>query len=245
MTQMIRTVIVDDEKASRASLKHFLQVYCDNCEVVGSAESTETARPLIKELQPELVFLDIMMPPSDGFTLLKLLEPVNFEVVFTSAHNEFGIQAVKASAIDYLLKPIRISELQACMRKAQEKITQKANLNQMPTGKIAFPTTNSFVFLTPKEIIRAEVHDGRKTIVYLIDGSAHIVAKGITELEEMLQNFQFFRAHRAYLVNIKEISKYIPDKTGGFVIMTDGKNVPIAARKKQEFLMVVNKQIIG
>lgn len=235
---MIRAVIVDDEKSCRESLKYLLDEYCDNVEVVGLADSVDAGRDLILSKNPDLVFLDILMPREDGFQLFQKLPEINFEVIFTTAYETYALEALRHEALDYLLKPIDIEELKESVSKVTPKAS--AGISQLSShkmsGKIVLNSRDSIVFLEATEIIRLESEGGSRTIFYLKNNREILLPKSIGDFEAQLEGYGFFRSHRAHIINLKEMNEYFPDKSGGLVIMSDGKAVPVAARRKDEFI---------
>jgi two-component system, LytTR family, response regulator len=239
---VIRTVIIDDEKSCRESLRYLLQEYCDDVEVVGLADSVDNGCNLILSKKPDLVFLDILMPREDGFKLFQKLPEIDFEVIFTTAYDTYALEALRHEALDYLLKPIDIEELKESVAKVSPKassgIPQLAT--QKLTGKIVLNSRDSIVFLEASEIIRLESEGGSRTIFYLKNNREMLLPKSIGDFESQLEGFGFFRCHRAHIINLKEMTEYFPDKSGGLVLMSDGKAIPVAARRKEEFIEMLN-----
>ena len=235
---MIKALIVDDESAPRQALRDLIGRFCFDVEIVEMADSIESAYKAVMIHKPDVVFLDISMPPDDGFALLKKFINVPFEVVFTTAHNNYAIQAFKVSAVDYLLKPIDTDELIIAVEKVKHKLQKEVSApsSQQPSiGKIIIPTDKSYIFVDSDNLIRIEFSD-RKLYFFLKNGQKHAVNKSLTDYEKTLTGQGFFRTHRTHLINLREIKEYVPDKSGGCVIMTDGKLIPVSLRKKEELL---------
>lgn len=232
---MIKTLIVDDETSCREALKNLLARYTNDVEIIGSANNLEDAYNLITAKNPDLVFLDISMPPTDGFELLKKFNSFPAEVIFTTAYNQYALQAIKVSAIDYLMKPIDSDELIAAIEKVKKKL--QINRGRKGLEKILVPVERSIMFLSPSDIIRIEAGD-KKLIFVLKNGKSIEVSKNMSEYESALTSYGFFRIHRGHLVNVAEIKEYIPDRNGGFAIMNDGMHVPVASRRSDEFANV-------
>jgi two-component system LytT family response regulator len=232
---MIKTLIVDDETSCREALKNLIKRYTTEVEIIGSTNSIDSAYDIINEKNPDLVFLDVSMPPTDGFELLKKFKTFPAEVIFTTAFNQYALQAIKVSAIDYLMKPIDSDELVAAI----DKVKKKLQLSQGGKGfeKIMVPADRSIMFIAPKDIIRIEAND-KKLVFILKGGKTMDVYKNLTEYENTLAGYGFFRAHRAHLINVAEIKEYIPDRNGGFAIMNDNKHIPIASRRREEFMSI-------
>lgn len=241
----LTAIIVDDESKGRASLKKLCEKYCDNVTITGLADSVAGAKKLIERDDPHLVFLDIRMPTADGFSLLEAYEDVPFDVIFTTAYDQYAIKAFKFSAIDYLLKPINIQELQDAVERVRKKfenqqsapsnvVTLKENLSSGTFSKIALPTTEGYTFLKRDEIIRCEA-SGNYTIFYLKSGIKYVITKTLKHYEEMLTEYGFFRVHKSHLINLKYVEKFIRGKQG-YVEMVDGKMIEVSSRKREDLL---------
>ncbi len=242
----IKSIIVDDESKSRSNLKQLLAEYCPAVEVVAEADSATKALGLITEHQPDLLFLDIEMGELSGFDLLKLLNgKQSFELIFVTAFDNYGIQAVKACAIDYLLKPINIMELSNAVDKAIQQIGPKkknerlkelvANIDRKDEEqKIAVPLADKIEFIAIGKIIRLEA-EGNYTHFHLEDQKHHLVCKTLKEYQELLESHQFIRTHQSHLINFRKISAYVKTE-GGYIAMEDGSQVPISRQKREEVL---------
>lgn len=247
----IRSIVVDDETKSRSNLKQLLAEYCPSVEVVAEADSATTALTLIAQHKPDLLFLDIEMGELSGFDLLKLLNgQQTFELIFVTAFDKYGIQAVKACALDYLLKPINILELSSAVDKAIKQIGPKrknerlkelvANIDRRDDEqKIAVPLADKIEFITIGKIIRLEA-EGNYTHFYLTDNKHHMVCKTLKDYQELLEVHQFIRTHQSHLVNFRKISAYVKTE-GGYIAMEDGSQVPISRQKKDEVLFRIMK----
>ena len=242
----IKSIIVDDESKSRNNLKQLLLEYCPAVEVIAEADSAANALILIAEHQPDLLFLDIEMGELSGFDLLKLLNgKQTFELIFVTAYDNYGIQAVKACAIDYLLKPINILELSNAVDQAIKQIGPKrknerlkelvANIDRKDDEqKIAVPLADKIEFIAVSKIVRLEA-EGNYTHFYL-DGQKHyLVCKTLKEYQELLESHQFIRSHQSHLINYRKIAAYIKTD-GGYIAMEDGSRVPISRQKREEVL---------
>lgn len=247
----LKAILIDDELKSRNNLRQLLSEYCPNVEIIAEAGSAIAALKLIRELNPDLLFLDIEMGEVSGFDLLKLLNgQQNFEVIFVTAFDKYGIQAVKACAIDYLLKPINILELSNAVEKATIQINPKkenerlkelvANIDRGDAEqKIAIPLSDKIEFLTVNKIIRLEA-EGNYTHIYLDNKKQYLVCKTLKEYQELLENHNFIRTHQSHLINFRKISAYVKTE-GGYIAMEDGSQVPISRQKREEVLLRVMK----
>jgi two-component system LytT family response regulator len=234
----ITAIIVDDELHGRENLKVILETYCPEIEILGLADSVVNAMELVNLLKPDAVFLDINMPVLDGFDFLDEYEDRNFMVVFVSAHEEFGINAVKAGAVDYILKPISIKELKQTVKKLLSK-RNKTIKTETPaeSDKIVIPAAHGFNVLVIDDIIRLEA-DGCYTTVIMKDKKNTIVSRTLKDFEDTLPKDRFFRIHKSHLINLKHIKDY-SNISGSFVTMTDGSKIEISRRKAPDFYLKI------
>lgn len=246
---MLNTVIIEDEKKSREVLKNLIQSYCPNVNICGMAESVSTGVELIRSVKPDLVFLDIEMQSGSGFDLLERIGKVNFEVIFTTAYEQYALKAIKFSALDYLLKPIDIAELKTAVEKISmrndrqnenEKVSQLIrNFSNKQEPKITLSTSDGLVFVLVEDIVRCEAH-GAYTIFYFKNRKSIMVSKNLKEFQLLLEDHHFFRIHNSHLINLNEIEKY--KKTdGGSVVMSDGSNISISESRRQEFMNLIRE----
>lgn len=239
---MIKSVIIDNETKSRKTLRNFLQKYCKNVEVLGEADSVSSGIDLIKTEHPELVFLDIEMTDGTGFKLLESFDDIQFSVIFVTAYSAYAIKAFKISAIAYILKPINPQELIEAVEKYQKEtglkgIHHKLEVllgNQSSVKKIAFPTSEGIELVKLNQIVHCEADDNY-TSIFLVNDKRILVSKTIKEYDTMLSDFGFFRIHQSHLVNLDYISKFNKND-GGYVVLENGKKLPVSRRNKQEFL---------
>lgn len=250
---MLKSIIVDDEEKSAENLRILLQDFCQDVEVCACCGTVDAAIEAIRKHQPDVVFLDVQMKGETGFDLLEKMPKVNFEVVFTTAHAEYAIKAFKFSAIDYLLKPIDIAELQQSVEKVNKKLNNNMTerLQQLmrnlrdPSGenyKLALPTTDGLFFVKVSSIIYCEA-SSNYTEIYTDDGRKHVVSRTLKEYEDMLTDHGFYRIHNSYLINLSAVKKYIRGE-GGSVLMNNGRSLDVAKRKKEGFLArVANREI--
>lgn len=232
---MITAIIVDDEIPAQESLTKLLQRFCKNVEIIGIASSVDKAVELCLEKRPELLFLDIQMPTGSGFDILEKTTFIEKQVIFTTAYSNHAIEAIKANAIDYLLKPIEIQELV----KAVEKAIKNNQKNSQPTeerslDKIAIPTLDGTYFYNKSEIIRAEA-DSNYTELHLVTGKKIVSSKTLKEIEISLAKSSFIRVHKSHLININFIKKYIKGD-GGMLILNDDSMIPVSRSNKDELL---------
>jgi len=246
---MIRGIIVEDEKHSRETLRGMLDRYCRNVEIVAEADSYRGGLQVIREHQPEVVFLDIQMPDGSGFRMLEELEEVNFEIIFTTAFDQFAIKAIKYSALDYLLKPIDPEELVKAIKKVEAKISgQQVNQNiqvlldniksrDADPHKIVLSTSEKIPIIETDQILRCE-SDNYYTNFFLADGKKILISKTLKENEELLSDHNFIRPHKSHLVNVKYIKGFLRSD-GGYIEMTDGSRIPVSRRKREKIIEVI------
>jgi two-component system LytT family response regulator len=251
---MIKTIIVDDEYNAREFLEKLLnKSFPDKFLILAKCESVDDALKDIENYQPDLVFLDIQMPNKNGFELLKLVKSINFEVIFTTAHAEFAIDAIKASALDYLLKPINYIDLLESVKKFDSK-TNKAFqqeklrllLENIDNGvkefhKIAFPTETGFELIKTSSILYCEA-DSNYCHIKCIDGKKITLSKTLKYIEEMLPDTVFNRIHKSYLVNLNYVNRFHKNDDF-FVELSNGEKIPVSVRKKENFINAITKKI--
>lgn len=237
--EKLRALIIDDEKLSRENLKTLISEYCKNIDVISEANSVKTANSKILELEPDVLFLDINMPGQSGFDLLQSLPDKKFMVVFVTAHNEYGIQAVKVNAVDYLLKPIDINELKAAEKKLLQRrkdINEELQSHNNYEGykKIIVNHSHGFSIIDIKNIVRLEASRNYTKII-LNDETEIISSKNLKEFEDILNSKSFYRIHKSHLINLKYLKEY-SNLDGGTAIMSDNSRIIISRRRLQEFL---------
>lgn len=250
---MLHALIIDDEPRGSQSLQKMIQHHCKDIEVLGIAHSGEDGIKMIAEFKPDLIFLDVQMPYMNGFEMLEKMSVIDFDVIFTTAYDNYALKAFRFSAIDYLLKPIDIDELQQAVEKVRQKqgntkeggyrnIEQLIHSIKSQTfNKVALPTSEGIIFLNIADIIRLEA-DSNYTRFFTIKRSQIIVSKTLGEYEEMLAESHFFRVHNRHLVNLRHIERYMKGD-GGSVIMSDNSEVEVARRKKEEFLKRIEQMV--
>jgi two-component system LytT family response regulator len=244
--QLIRTVLIDDEIDSNRILRTLLENCCPQVEVVGVADGVGAATDLIRNIGPDLVFMDIEMNQGNAFDLLNRLQPVNFHVIFVTAFDNHAVRAFKYSAIDYLLKPVNIRELCAAVEKIAGKRVESNLLETMRNlvgnmhgaefgeRRMAFPTLDGLSFVVIREIIRVEAKGGY-TVFYLQDGSRITATGAMKEYENLLPEAIFFRIHHSHIINLNRIKSYQRGR-GGYVTMDDDSFIEVASRRRESFL---------
>ncbi len=251
MTKITKAVIIDDEKKSRQVLRDLLEKYCIDIAVVDEAAGCKEGVEIISELKPDLVFLDIQMPDGSGFNLLEEFEKPNFNVIFVTAFDQYAINAIKFSAIDYLLKPVNPQDLIKSVERYKDRtmagdinkrldvLMQNLGAGKSKPQKIVLSTAEGYHVVNPDDIIRCQ-SDSYYTNFHFIDGKRIIVSKTLKEYEELLSEFGFVRSHKSHLVNLKYIKSYMR-ADGGNIIMSDGTEVPVSRRKRDYIISIISQ----
>jgi two-component system LytT family response regulator len=242
-------IIIDDEKNSRDALQKKIMQYCAELSVISLCENGEEGISSIETLKPDLVFLDVEMPRMNGFTMLQQLENRDFELIFTTAYDHYAIQAIRFSALDYLVKPIEAEELVRAVKRATEKRqTPAANqrienllhnfLNEKNSpARFAIPSLEGLQFIEVADIIYLEAKSNY-TEIYMQNGPKLTVSKTLKEFDELLPSSFFIRIHHSHLINKNHIIKYLKGE-GGQVVMRNGATLDVARRKKEEFMKAI------
>lgn len=243
----MKTIIIDDEKKGREILQQLIITYCGELQIVGMAKNADEAYALIMQQKPDVIFLDIEMPNGDGFSLLERFDGISFQVIFTTAYDEYALKAIKHHALDYLLKPIDMEELKLAVSKlkkdnapvqARQKITEFLAAKKLDmSSRIALPVREGLIYLQVSDILRIE-SDGSYSTFFTSDGKKYMVSKNLGEYENMLPAKEFFRVHKSHLINMKKVKKYLRTD-GSFAEMEDGSLVEISRRKRDEFLTLM------
>lgn len=235
----INSLIIDDEVRSRSILRTMISRHCGNITISGEASNIDDALQLIKDVSPDIVFLDIELGLGTGFDLLGQLPEINFQTIFVTAYDSFAIKAIKWSAQDYLLKPVDPVELVASVNKTIRAINNK---NEKPISehtivngsKIGLPCMEGLIFVDIADIVRCEAK-GTYTEFAFTDRKKLLISKPLQVYEDILEAYGFFRVHNSHLINLNRIKEYIKGR-GGNIIMADGEVITVAARKKDDFL---------
>ena len=248
---MIRTIIIEDEPVSREMLALMLQRHKNDIVIIDTCSNPADGIESILKHQPDLVFLDIQMPKMNGFDMLKKINPINFEVIFTTAFDQYAINAIKVSALDYLLKPVDNEDLAIAIDKCRERLREKQpqlrfehlfnNLtNKNPLDKtLALSASDGISFVKMSDILRVEAN-GRYAKFYLLNKQTILVSKPLGDFEEILSANQFFRVHDSAIINLNHVKKYVRGD-GGTVLLSDDTELDVARRRKDEFMRLIPK----
>lgn len=245
----MKAVIIEDEKQAVIALEQEIKLNCPNVYLSGNATNVKDAYELITNVQPDLVFLDIQLKDGNGFDLLKKLDKYNFKIIFTTAYSQYALQAIKVSALDYLLKPIDSEELVIAVNKIEHIsrdntkiqienfLANKSVVNPLHK-KIGLQTAKGITFYELKTIIKLQ-SEGNYTALFLNSGKKIISAKLLKDFEVLLSPLGFIRIHHSHIINLSHIESYIT-KDGGYVIMNDKSTIPVSKRRKTMFLNKLN-----
>jgi len=246
----MRAIIIDDEKHCREGLAILLSRHCPEVQVLDHCANAKAAIKAIAQLEPDIIFLDIEMPGMNGFEMLEYCGGYDFEIIFTTAYNEYAIKAIRHSALDYLLKPVNKAELvQAVQRAGSNKKTTASTritalLNALDIKKnaerITLSTVEGLLFVDTREIMYCE-SENNYTRFHLADNKVIVVSKTLKKVEELLSgNADFFRIHQSYLVNLNYVQRYIKGD-GGELVMKNGDNLLVSRSKKGAFLELLER----
>lgn len=238
----MKAIIIDDEKRARVSLALLLQEYCPQISVVAECENLPEGVKAIRKFQPDLVLLDIEMPGHSGLELLDFFDEndVNFSIIFTTAYNEYALQAFKFSAVDYLLKPINPEQLtEAITRLEKQKVENykllKETINQDSLTKIAVPSGNTLIFIDTTKISHIK-GEGAYSEVFCNNGTKHLVSRNLKNFEDILcLDSRFMRVHKSYIVNFEKVVAY-NKSDGGSLELENGIHIPVSQDKAQIIL---------
>jgi two-component system LytT family response regulator len=246
--EKIKAVIIDDMLDAREVLAADLAKHCPEIEIIGQADSVVSGAKLLRNVKPDLIFLDILMGDGTGFDLLDIFPNMDAKLIFITASDEFAIKAFRFAAIDYLLKPLNTEELIQAVEKAKQQISTSPesisllketinNPTQLPT-KISLHAQDKISVVDIDQIVRCE-SDGNNTIFVLADGDKIFVTKTLKSFDVMLAEHRFKRVHQSHLINIHFIQEYVR-KEGGYLKMRNGDIVSVSVRKKAEVIEMLD-----
>jgi two-component system LytT family response regulator len=248
------TVIIDDEQDAVDFISSIISEYCPGLEVKGKANNVKSGIEVIKDIKPDLVFLDVEMPNGTGFDLLTNFPEKTFDVIFITAFNHYAIKAIKFSAVDYILKPININEFIESVDKVINKRKNNPlegreniealleNIRSSHPTRLVIPTSDGKEYLNPQDIIRIEA-DRSYSWFYLSGKRKILVSKHLKEFQDLLSDRNFFRPHNSHLINLDFVKKYVR-LDGGYIEMADGSQVPVARNRKDLFMAHMGRYTI-
>jgi len=246
---MTKALIIDDEKHCCDHLQWLLENYCPNIQVLATADHADQGSQLIRRLKPQLIFLDVEMPDKNGFEMLSTLPEIDFDIIFTTAHEKYAIRAIRLGAMDYLVKPIDKDDLCQAIDKRRNQhhndtekqlnalLTHLRQQNDWTGQKAAFPTQSGYQLVMLKDIMVCE-GSSNYTNVHLQSGQHLLVSKTLKEIAAMLDFPPFFRLHHSFLVNLQFVERYIKGE-GGFITLQNGMTIPVSRNKKEQLLTII------
>ncbi|GAA4275785.1 LytR/AlgR family response regulator transcription factor [Aquimarina mytili] len=246
---MLTAIIVEDMPDALQLLKSDLEANHPEIKIIDTAQSVVEAAKSLRNTEPDILFLDIMLGDGTGFDVLEIFPDLKSKIIFVTASDEFAIRAFKFAAIDYVLKPYSNEELAQAIAKAKKQIQpNKERLNilkdtlsapEQKPDKISLHTLDKIIIVGLDDIIRCE-SDSNNTIFYLQDGQKIFVTKTLKYFADMLKHYQFLRVHQSHLVNLQCISAFIKTD-GGYLMLKNGENIPVSVRKKNEVMEILDQ----
>ncbi|MBL1280840.1 MAG: response regulator transcription factor [Fluviicola sp.] len=241
-------IIIDDIEQARKTIKQDLAHYAPDFELIGEASGVVEGAKLLKNIKPDILFLDIQMQDGSGFDLLDLLAEINFKIIFITASDAYGIKAFRYAAIDYLLKPIDPDELVEALEKFRHSrvnesekykfLNEQLKNHKQPSERLALHSQDKIQIVEIKSILRCE-SSANYTIFYFKDGNQVVVTKTLKEFDDLLKDQGFFRVHQSHLVNTRQIKEYVKTD-GGHLIMNDKTLIPVSVRKRPEVVRMLD-----
>ncbi len=247
---IMRALVVDDEPNARQNLTILLQTHCPSVEVIGNAGTVQEAVQAIKQFQPDVVLLDIEIGDGSGFDVLEKLTTPPPQVIFTTAFDHYAVKAFKYSAVDYILKPIDIDDLTAALARVEEKMKQTqiskklenlmtnlsglSNRQDRKMKRVGLPIQGGVQYFAISEIVRLQ-SQSNYTMFFLTQGREFLISRTLKEYDELLSDQGFVRVHQSHFINLEHVTQY-QKSDGGYVVMTDGSNVPLSKTHKDQFL---------
>lgn len=247
---MLRAIVIDDIEKIRKENIAIIKSSCPTISIIGQADSVASGIKLIKQLTPDLIFLDVEMADGTGFDLLQKFDPISFKVIFITGYEDFAIRAFRFSAIDYLLKPLDSKELVEAVKKAEESMTKEvldlklhnlfSNLERPKNlQKLILKTADKIYSINIQDIVNCE-SDGNYTTFHFVNVPKLVVSTNLKEYESLLSPHNFFRTHRSHLINMAYFDHFIRSEGGNTIIMKNKTAVPLSVRKKEEFMVLLD-----
>lgn len=246
---MLRAIVIDDIEKIRKENIAIIKSSCPGISIIGQADSVASGIKLIKQVSPDLVFLDVEMPDGTGFDLLQKMSPIAFKVIFITGYEDFAIRAFRFSAIDYLLKPLDSQELTEAVKKAKEALSKEvfdvklhnlfSNLERPKNlQKLILKTADKIYSINIQDIVHCE-SDKNYTTFHFINSPKLIVSTNLKEYETLLSPHNFFRTHKSHLINMAYFDHFIKSEGGNTIVMKNKTAVPLSVRKKEEFMVLL------
>ncbi|HLA56321.1 MAG TPA: LytTR family DNA-binding domain-containing protein [Flavobacterium sp.] len=246
---MLRAIVIDDIETIRKKNIAIIKASCPNITVVGQADSVESGVKIIRQLSPDIVFLDVEMPDGTGFELLQKLKPIDFKVIFITGYEDFAIKAFRFSAIDYLLKPLSSNDLIEAVKKAEDSLSKEvfdmklsnlfANLERSKNlQNLILKTADRIYSVNIQDVVHCE-SDKNYTTFHFINAPKLVVSTNLKEYETLLTPYNFFRTHQSHLINMAYFDHFIKAEGGNTIVMKNKTAIPLSRRKKDEFLILL------
>ncbi|HLP39468.1 LytTR family DNA-binding domain-containing protein [Lacibacter sp.] len=248
----MRAILVDDEPSGILTLRKMLELNCPEVQIEATCSNATTAIQKIEEIHPDLIFLDIRMPGKSGLDIMAELADTDAQVIFVTAHNEYLLQALQFSAVDYLMKPVDEDRLIESVQRVEKKLKQKKNTTQTETllyninkagtpleMRLCLPTQKGFTIVKLEEILYCEAQRSY-TLFRLVDNKSILISKPLFDYDKLLEDTVFLRVHKSFLVNLMHIKEYTRGE-GGTVIMSNGMEIEVSRRRKEQFLIKVKE----
>ncbi|RFN58795.1 LytR/AlgR family response regulator transcription factor [Marixanthomonas ophiurae] len=239
----VTAILIDDERKALAILKNKLERLCPNVKVISETQSPDEGIELIKQLKPQLVFLDIAMPEMSGFDLLAEIKNPDFEIIFATAFDNYAIEAIKHCAIGYLVKPVDNQDLMITVNKAIQNIEDKSALEKnkllienlgvqtFQNKKIVIPSQEGLEFVKMSDILHFEGDNGY-TKIHFVNKKSMLSSHNIGYFNKLLDNQSFYLIHKSYLINLSHIKKYLNE---GYIVLEDNSKLPVSRNRRQDF----------
>ncbi|MGE5108778.1 MAG: LytR/AlgR family response regulator transcription factor [Sphingobacteriales bacterium] len=248
----MRAILVDDEPDGIRTLKKMLELNCPEVEIEATCSNAIVAKQKVEEIRPDLIFLDIRMPGKSGLDLMEELAVMNFEVIFVTAHNEYLLQALQFSAVDYLMKPVDEDRLVEAVQRVKKRLKHKKtaaqtevllhNINKAGSPsemRLCLPTQKGFTIVKLEEILYCEAQRSY-TLFRLINNKSIMISKPLFDYDKLLTDTIFLRVHKSFLINLLHVKEYTRGE-GGTVVMSNGMEIEVSRRKKEQFLVKVKE----
>ena len=247
--EKLTAVIVEDMPQAQEVLQQELKLHCPNVEVIGIADSVVQGAKLLRQNQPDILFLDILLGDGTGFDLLEIFPDLSSRIIFVTASDEYALRAFRFSAIDYLLKPIEPEQLKSAVLRAEKQLSNKDGQLELLRNTIRHPeilpdrislhTHDKIQIVMIDDIVRCESEDNN-TWFFLKGGEKILVTRTLKQFDQMLEKHQFIRVHQSHLVNINYLKEFMK-QDGGYLKLKNGDQIPVATRKKQEVMELLGK----
>src|SRR5688500_10823123 len=243
----MKALLVDDEPDGIRTLTKMLELNCPEVEIAATCSNATAAKQKLHEIQPDVLFLDIRMPGKSGLDMLGELPVKDFEVIFVTAHNEYMLQAFQFSAVDYLMKPVDEDRLVEAVERVKKRLMREKNPAQSDAllhniskagspgeMRLCLPTQKGFSIVKLEDILYAEA-ERSYTVFHFVDSRPIIISRPLYDYEKLLTDTSFMRIHKSYLVNLLHVKEYLRGE-GGTIVMTNGTEIEVSRRKKEQFL---------